>query len=71
MHACVLTARLLCCCLPPSPPCCWQIYPSFFQAPSASEALLPDGLVFSKGALPIVTVAFCAPDQAALRCGVI
>lgn len=46
-----------------------QIYPSFFQAPSASEALLPDGLVFSKGQLPIVTIAFCAPDQAGLRCG--
>jgi hypothetical protein len=48
---------------------CLQIYPSFFQAPSASEALLPDGLVFSSGALPVVTIVFCAPDQAGLRWG--
>ena len=46
-----------------------QIYPSFFQAPSACEALLPDGLVFSSSRLPVVTIAFCAPDQAGLRCG--
>eukprot|EP00775_Hariotina_reticulata_P007075 gene7075-7288_t len=38
-----------------------QIYPSFFQAPSASEALLPDGLRFKSRSLPIVTMAFCAP----------
>jgi hypothetical protein len=47
--------------------CGLQIYPSFFQAPSAAEALLPDGLVFSSGVLPIVTIAFVAPDQAGLR----
>jgi hypothetical protein len=44
-----------------------QIYPSFFQAPSAAEALLPDGLVFGSGVLPVVTIAFCAPDQSGLR----
>jgi hypothetical protein len=49
------------------PMLCLQIYPSFFQAPCASEALLPDGLVFSSGALPVVTIVFCAPDQAGLR----
>jgi len=41
--------------------CTLQIYPSFFEAPSASEALLPDGLRFKSRSLPIVTMAFCAP----------
>ncbi|WIA37804.1 hypothetical protein OEZ86_014669 [Tetradesmus obliquus] len=39
-----------------------QIYPSYFQAPSAADALLPDGLVFKREILPVVTVAFCAPE---------
>jgi hypothetical protein len=32
-----------------------QIYPSYFQAPSAADALLPDGLVFKRELLPVVS----------------
>jgi hypothetical protein len=39
----------------PCPCCCtWQVYPSYFQAPSAADALLPDGLVFKREVLPVV-----------------
>ncbi|GBF94709.1 adenylate cyclase [Raphidocelis subcapitata] len=40
-----------------------SVYPSYFEAPSAADALLPDGMVFKGGALPDVTIAFCAPDS--------
>lgn len=39
-----------------------QVYPSYFEAPSAATSLLPDGLLFRGGLLPIVTMAFCAPE---------
>jgi hypothetical protein len=36
-----------------------QIYPSYFQAPSAAESLLPDGLVFKRELLPVVSLKKC------------
>ena len=42
---------------------CTQVYPSYFEAPAACSALLPDGTAFTAIAQPAVTMAFCSPDQ--------
>lgn len=39
------------------------ISPSYFEAPGAANAVLPNGLHFVNSAKPQVTIAFCCPSH--------